>query len=223
MRNLSSEAAAPAGVARFVYRDQNGEAESAARRPGLCEEEIRQREQRARREGRAEAEQSLKAALDQGLQQERLAVAACLREFEQQRERYFLRLEQEVVQLVLGITRKVLNREAQLDPLLLAAGAHLALDQLAAGTAVRMFVPPSQLAQWADLLRREPPLAVEPELRPDGTLEPDGCRLETSTGTTDLSLEAQVQEVERSFSELLQRRTALVRQPARAKTTAAGA
>lgn len=199
-------------VEPFIYRDHELREELApSGPPGIAEEEVREREQRARREARQELERGLGADLERRVALEHEAVLGALGSFEQERAQYFLHLEREVVQLVLGIVRKVLHREAQMDPLLLAAAVRVALDQLAAGTQVDLFVPVSKMAQWEDLLRREPVLNSPPRLRTDPSLEPVGCRLETTTGTTDLTLESQLGEIERGFSELLKRRTALER------------
>ncbi|MGH9466327.1 MAG: FliH/SctL family protein [Terriglobales bacterium] len=225
MKNSSSERGH--GVETFVYRDHRAhplppEGVPAPPPPGIAEEEVRAREARARRQARQEAAQDLTAGWEGRLEQEHAAVMGALQEFAVQREQYFLRLEQEVVQMVLGIARKVLHREAQMDPLLLAASARVALDQLAAGTAVELIVPPSARAHWEEMLDQHPPL-TPPRLRTDATLEPAGCRLETSLGATDLSVETQFKEIETGFADLLQRRTALVRVAAAAAGAAAGA
>ncbi|MGH9474947.1 MAG: FliH/SctL family protein [Terriglobales bacterium] len=208
-----------ATVEPFVYEDREPHEQAAqALTPGIGEEEMCEREQRARREARQELEGGLGADLERRVALEHEAVLTALREFERERVIYFLHLEREVVQLVLGVVRKVLYREAQMDPLLLAAAVRVALDQLAAGTQVDLFVPVSKMVQWEDLLRREPVLSSPPRLRTDPSLEPVGCRLETAGGTTDLTLEAQLSEIERGFVDLLQRRTAL--EPLRAAAAA---
>ncbi|MGH9488405.1 MAG: FliH/SctL family protein [Terriglobales bacterium] len=199
-------------VEPFVYHDRAGAPEDAgpAVLPGISELEMQQREERARREARQETECGLGADLEHRVQLEHEAVLQVLRDFEKQRGDYFLQLERDVVHLVLAIVRKVLHREAQMDPLLLAGAVRVALDQLAAGTEVVLSVPVSKMAQWEQILCQQPVLASPPQLRTDPSLEPVGCRLQTSTGITDLTLEAQLQEIERGFSDLLQRRTALL-------------
>lgn len=204
-------------VEKFVYRDHAEPDEEQRARPkpapqpaGVSEAEVSAREQRARQQARAETEASLAATLERGIAGERETVAKVLAAFAEQRERYFLHLEREVVELALSISRRILHREAQMDPLFLAASVRLALDRLSAGTRVELYVAPSQKPHWEELLVREPMLAPAPTLHADPALEPNGCRLETSTGSTDLGLDAQLQEIERGFADLLSRRTALV-------------
>jgi flagellar assembly protein FliH len=211
MRNSLSDFAPAGAVQPFVYRDGGGlgAVEPEAPAPGISESEVRAREERARREARQETERGLGADLERRVQMEHEAVLAALADFDRQRAGYFQRLEREVVQLVLGISRKVLQREAGMDPLLLAGTVRVALDQLAAGTQVELFVPLSKMALWEEMLRGDHGLTVTPKLRSDPSLEPAGCRLETSTGATDLGLDAQLREIEQGFADLLARRTAL--------------
>jgi len=217
-------------VQTFIYRDYDDpgmdappETEKSPRPMAvttISEEEARQREQAVRmsawaeardqawREAYAEAEAKLRVELEQRLETERRTVAAALNAFLQQRSQYFNQLEREVVHLVLALVRKVLQREANIDPLLLAGTVHVALGPLAAGAAVTLVVPPSLLPQWEALFSRNG--QTPPQMRTDAALEPGGCRLETETGSTDLGLDAQLREIEQGFLDLLQRRTAAI-------------
>jgi len=226
MKSSLSEETPRTQVTPFVYRDCAApveEMELAPAAPGPSEDEAQARAEQARREAWREAEQALAVELERRVRLEREAVLAALREFVGQRETYFQQLEREVVQLVLGIARKVLQREAQLDPLLLAGTVRVALDQLAAGTQVALHVPPSQQAAWESLLRRELGTKLAPELLADAALEPTGCRLETATGASDLSLTAQMSAVEQGFFDLLNRRAQLAAANAANASAAASA
>ena len=57
-------------------------------------------------------------------------------QFTRDRASYFQKVEGEVVQLALGIARKILHREAQLDPLLLAGIVRVALEKIDGATGV---------------------------------------------------------------------------------------
>ncbi len=209
MRNSSSEAVARRHIEPFVYLEPGAPAPAPGLPEGaVSEADALERERRARREARQEMERGLGADLERRVQLERTAVAEALSAFESQRGDYFAQLEREVVQLVLGIARKVLQREAQLDPLLLAGTVRVALEQLAAGAEVELRVPLSKMAQWEALLAGQN-YRCAPKLRSDPALEPAGCRIETATGSTDLGLEAQLREVEQGFLDLLSRRTAV--------------
>lgn len=238
MKNLLSDPAPPrAAVKTFVYRDCNAAGEppepdadnreeasdDSTPNPDLflSQEQVQEQVEAARTEAWAEAqnafweqarklaEQELHSELEQRLDQERAALTAAIHTFERQRQEYFHQLERELVEMVLAIARKVLHREAQIDPLLLAGTVRVALDPLAAGTPIELVVPPSSVERWEELLRRDRPGASAPKVRADATLEPSGCRLETDTGMTELSWEFQLREIEQGFLDLLQRRTAI--------------
>ena len=74
-------------------------------------------------------------------------------QFAAQREGYFQRVESEVVQLALSIARKILHREAQIDPLLLAGIVRVALESLNDGTQVRLRANPAGDSLLARLLQ----------------------------------------------------------------------
>ena len=65
---------------------------------------------------------------------------------------YFQRVEAEAVALAVAIARKILHREAQVDPLLLAGVVRVGLDNVAAGTRVRLRVHPQQVQAWKEFL-----------------------------------------------------------------------
>jgi flagellar assembly protein FliH len=173
---------------------------------GSSEEEVRVKEEQARALGIKEGEARAGAKFDQELGAERAAIATALREFAREREGYFCRVEAEVVKLAVEIARKILHREVQVDPLLLAGVVRVALDKIAAGTSVRLRVHPEHVYAWHDFFANQQNLQPVPELRGDATLGMGHCVLETALGTTDLTLESQLAEVERGFFDLLAQR-----------------
>ena len=117
-------------------------------RPALrpsSEDQIRAREARARKEGRDEGIAQGRAEFEKKLASEKQAVVQAVREFARERATYFQRVEAEVVGLAVAIARKILHREAQVDPLLLAGVVRVGLDNVAAGTRVRLRVHPDQI------------------------------------------------------------------------------
>ena len=72
------------------------------------------------------------------------------RDFASSEPEYFRQVEVEAVRLALSIARKVLHREAQMDPLLLAGVVRVALDQMQAGTRSVLRTSPAQRAIWAE-------------------------------------------------------------------------
>lgn len=212
MKNSLSNGELRQHIEPFIYRDSAApvvEVEAAPLPAGISEAESQARADQARRDAWSDAERTLGAELERRIGVERQAMLNGVREFAGLRQEYFRQLEREVVQLVLGIARKVLQREAQLDPLLLAGTVRVALDQLAAGTTVTLHVAATQMPSWDQLLQRELAGKLAPLLRADPALEPAGCRLETDTGISDFSLEAQLREVEQGFLDLLRRRELL--------------
>jgi flagellar assembly protein FliH len=215
---LSDSASAPAQkVEPFVYRtlvdeppepsDVVAEQAPPPPPPGIPEEEVQRREMAAREQGRREAEMALRTELQQAIQAEREAIAVAVQDFERQKIAYYRGIEQEIVQLSLAIARKILQRECDVDPLLLAGVVRVALDRLDADTTVHLRVPAGSLPQWQGFFDSQRMLTCKPVLVADASLTPGQCRLETELGATDLGIDLQMQEVEQAFASLLARRS----------------
>ena len=227
------EESKPAAVEPYVYRtvlealgeeEQPGAAEgepaaldfnpgqperrepTGSRRGGVTEDEARAREEQARAAGRKEGEAQARARFERELNSTQEAVAKALESFGREREAYFCRVEAEVVKLAIGIARKILHREVQVDPSLLAGVVRVALEKIAAGTSVRLRVHPDHVYAWHDFFANQQELRPTPELVGDATLSTGHCVLETALGTTELTLEAQLAEIERGFFDLLAQR-----------------
>jgi flagellar assembly protein FliH len=174
--------------------------------PPVSEDQIRAREARARKEGRDEGLAQGLADFEKKLAGEKQALVQTIREFARERDTYFQRVEAEAVGLALAIARKILHREAQVDPLLLAGVVRVGLDHVAAGTNVRLRVHPSQVQAWKEFFSQQHDLQSLPELMGDPTLGPGRCLLETELGLADLTLETQLKEIEQGFFDLLAQR-----------------
>jgi flagellar assembly protein FliH len=139
----------------------------------------------------------------------REGISGALSDFVHARETYFHGVEGEVVALALAVVRKILRREAQVDPMLLSGLVRVALEKMAASHTVRMRAHPSQVAAWQEYFaQHHDDLQVVPELSGDTTLEQNCCQLETELGVTDLSLETQLKEIELGLFDLLAQRPA---------------
>ena len=147
-----------------------------------------------------------RADFDKKVASERQTLVQTIRDFAHERETYFHRVEAEVVSLALAIARKILHREAQVDPLLLAGVVRVGLDNVAAGTRARLRVHPDQIQAWREFFSSQPDLKLLPELIGDAALGPGRCMLETELGSTDLTLETQLKEIEQGFFDLLAQR-----------------
>jgi flagellar assembly protein FliH len=159
----------------------------------------------ARKQGIQEGVAQAKGAAAQVIEQERSAVAAAVRDFSQQRREYFRQVESEAVRLALSIARKVLHREAQMDPLLLAGVMRVALDQMQAGTRLVLRTSPGAARSWQEFCAKQLSVTGEQtvEVVPDSSLESHRCILQADVGSTEISLDAQLQEIESGFFDLL--------------------
>lgn len=126
-------------------------------------------------------------------------LAAAIDDFRTHRDDYVAKVEHEVVRLALGIAERILHREAQLDPMLLSGAVRVALGQLAESTEVRLRVPAGQVAMWGEMVRLMPGLPLRPDVRGDEGLREGDAILEASLGSVDLGVQAQLDEIERSF------------------------
>lgn len=196
----------PSGVQPLwtIDPDPSNEAGNAARGP--TEEEIQAREQQAWQKGFEAALAQGRENIEKALAADRAEVVGALKEFAQGRDSYYRRLEGEVVQLVLSITRKVLHREAQVDPMLLTGVVRVALEKIANGTKVKVRVPPVQADSWRAAIRKFAARDLAIEVVADDSLSGPRCVIVTEMGATDVSLDAQLAEIERGFLDLLKDR-----------------
>lgn len=167
---------------------------------------LEQREKQGFERGVQEGEARARKAGEQAVTSVRASITRALEEFKGQRAAYFNRVEPEVVQLALGIARKILHREAQMDPLLLAGMVHVALEKLDQGTRVRLRSHPDEIHFWNTHFSESAARAIAPEIIGDSALKHGECVLETEIGTTQISLETQLKEIEQGFFDLLEQR-----------------
>jgi flagellar biosynthesis/type III secretory pathway protein FliH len=184
----------------------SAEAVFGARQGGIEQNrggEARTREDEARARAREEGKAEAGRAFDEQLVRERASLAAALGQFTRDRAAYFEKIEGEVVRLALSIARKILYREAQVDPLLLAGIVRVALEKIDGATGVRLHVHPRNAPDW----RRFFSTQLEPSDVPDIIEDPaqgiDTCTLETSMGTAVVGLEVQLREIEQGLMDLL--------------------
>lgn len=160
-------------------------------------------EEQVRAQGRKEGQAEARKAFDDQLARERTAVATALAQFTGDRAAYFQKVEGEVVQLALSIARKILHREAQLDPLLLAGIVRVALEKIDGATGVVLRIHPQDAADWRRYLAMHLQPADLPEIVEDPAQPPDRCSLETSMGTAAIGLEVQLKEIEQGLMDLM--------------------
>jgi flagellar assembly protein FliH len=141
-----------------------------------------------------------------GQQRLQVQMLQSLEQFRLERQSYFHNVEGEVVRLALAIAARVLHREADLDPLLLAGAVRVALEKLGDSSRVVMRVPPREVETWKEFFRTGSNLRIQPGVLEDPSLSPGECLLATELGTIELGVRAQLEEIEKGFFDLLDRR-----------------
>lgn len=159
-------------------------------------------------EGKRSGEEHTRRMLEIEICSERSALSEAVKEFERERERYARRAEPEVVRLALAIAKKILQREADADPIVLAGVVRSAMQRLDSSAKVQLRVSPTYSQKWKDCFRKECEAGLE--ITADAKLTEYECRLESEVGTTELSLGGALKEIDERFMELLTQRGAVV-------------
>ena len=160
----------------------------------------------AREQGRREGRQAMEQQVNAEQQRLQAQILQSLEQFRLERQNYFHNVEGEVVRLALAIAARVLHREAHLDPLLLAGAVRVALEKLGDSSHVVMRVPPREVEPWKEFFRDGSNLRIQPGVLEDPSLSPGECLLATELGTIELGVRAQLEEIEKGFFDLLDRR-----------------
>jgi flagellar biosynthesis/type III secretory pathway protein FliH len=225
MMSMSSSAVGSDGLAvpvkPFSYRDMGapvspvkeprppGPGTDAERQqppaPAVSAQEINELLNRARLEAVSETEARLKTEYDARSTAEADKIREAVDLFQVERKDYFTRVESDVVQLALAISSKILHREAQVDPMLVAALVRVAIDKLHDGSNVSVRVSPAEAAKWRAFLAN-PLNGSTIEVVEDAHLTAIDCILETELGSANFSIDAQMKEVEQGFFDLLAQR-----------------
>jgi flagellar assembly protein FliH len=202
-------------VVAFPYSEagsapNQGSSPQGSRRPGggsvdaaSLAASLLEREAQLRELGRQQGMQECRAKFEEQTAAERGMLTKALTDFARERAAYYPKLEEEAVRLVLSIARRVLHREAQVDPLLLMGIVRVALERIEGATGVALVVPPQQADEWRKYLAMRMDPGDLPEIVEDAAMSPRQCALRTSMGTADLSLEAQLKEIEQGLMDLL--------------------
>jgi flagellar assembly protein FliH len=165
--------------------------------------EAAKREAAMREQARREGELRARTDFESQLNQLRTGLRDALAAFGVERRTYYQQVEGEVVRLALSIARKVLHRESQVDPLLLAGMVHVALQQIESGTKTTMRVHPQQVSEFRSYFAHHTEAQDAPEVLEDATVPKECCVLQTSLGTTQIGIDAQLKEIEQGICDLL--------------------
>jgi flagellar assembly protein FliH len=165
--------------------------------------EASNRDSAIREQARHEGETRARSDYESQLSQIRTSLRDALASFAQDRRTYYQQVESEVVRLALSIARKVLHRESQLDPLLLAGMVHVALQKIESGTKTTMRVHPQQVSEFRSYFAHHMGTQDTPEVLEDATVAKECCVLQTTLGTTEIGINAQLKEIEQGLCDLL--------------------
>jgi flagellar assembly protein FliH len=196
----SEQTAAHDGAARSGA--QAAKAKKADDVPRISDAELSRMVLEARAEGLREGEKNAKAALEAETLEGRKKLAQLLGDFKRERDDYYSKVEAELVRLALSIAAKILHREAQVDPMLIAGIVKVAVEKLQQNTKVSIKVRPEEAPKWQQCFSQ----AANVQIVEDGSLAPMDCVLETDAGSAAMSIDAQLKEIEKGFCDLLAQR-----------------
>jgi flagellar assembly protein FliH len=160
----------------------------------------------ARRAGRQDAKDECVEEFEERLKAEQEKIQQVCTNFTKERQRYFVQVEGEVVKLALAIAARVLHREAKIDPTMLTSAVRVALGRMQEDSGVVLRVSTEDEAMWREVAGVGDWAQVQ--LVADERMLAGECVLETNVGKIELGVSAQLEEIEKGFFDLLQRRPA---------------
>jgi len=171
----------------------------------LSAQEVTEAINHARAEAIDETEKRLRHTYEARSAAEAGKILEALKLFQDERKKYFSRVESDVVHLALAIAAKILHHEVQVDPLLVATLVRVAVDKMNDVSSVSVRVAPVNAGKWreyvATLQKGSTYAVVE-----DVGLGIEDCILETDLGSANFGIDAQLKEVEQGFFDLLAHR-----------------
>jgi len=182
-----------------MAEDMSGQSHNV---PVTPEAELAARIARERADAANEVEQRLRKEYEQRLNATRESITTMLAGFEEERSHYYAQVEMEIVQLALSIAAKILHREAQVDPMLLAALVRIAVERMREGSSVTIRVGSGKGESWKRYFAAIPSMS-HVDVTEDPQLTDQDCVLETELGSANFGLDSQLKEVERGFFDLL--------------------
>jgi flagellar assembly protein FliH len=125
-------------------------------------------------------------------------VAQTLEELERLRKAIIKDTERQMVQLALALARRLVHREVSIDPSLVAAMAHVALERLGEATPATIRLNPDDYTTVA-AQRGERWEGAQVTIVPDPAVSRGGCLVESDFGTVDGRIDAQFDEMTRAL------------------------
>jgi flagellar assembly protein FliH len=151
----------------------------------------------AREAGYAEGENAARGELQPVLQR----LAKSLESLSQVRAQLRKQAEQDLVKLTIAIARRVLRRELTVDSDALQGIVVAALERLQIRDVTRVRMHPEHEASIRRHLQKAGVQGLE--ILPDNSLAPGDLVFDTNRGTFEASIESQLREIERGFTDVL--------------------
>lgn len=184
--------------------ERAGEVAELRKQIAQLQAESAMRESQARQSAYSEAEAKLRAELEAPLADAAAALAGRVEELAGLRRKLRREAEEDLVRLAVAIARRVLHRELTTDPGAMLGVVKAALDRIEARELLQVRVHPADANLVAEAIRsRNVPDQVE--VQADSSLERGGLVVETARGALDASIETQLREIERGFTDLMRR------------------
>ena len=204
MRWSRAGAPAAAPAAREARGSAHDDAGHAARRIAELEQQVERRATEARQEGFREGEAAGRTRAAAEAQPALEKLARSIEEIARLRPRLLRESEAELVELAMGIARRILRRELSVDAEALQGLVKGALERLSAREICRIRAHPELEPGIRRCLERESQSGIQ--VVSDATLERGGILVETSRGKLDASLETQLAEIGRGLADRLPER-----------------
>lgn len=191
------------GAAAPVARKHQPETAGVAS-PDL-QQEVEARLQAAYQQGHAAGEAAANQHAAQRMEPAVAALNKMIQELSGMRKRFRAEAEEDTVRLAIAIGRRVLHRELATDPEAILGVVIAAFQKLNARETHRLRISGADAPVIQENRAR---LDLPPglELVPDPSLTPGSVIFETSRGELDASVDTQLAEIERGFTDILRRR-----------------
>lgn len=181
---------------QFVYRAiQSADLPADDHNQG---EELEQLRQMSEQVGWDAGYQQAKAEAELEIAAIRDAVGTALMNFERNIEKFYVEAEAQMVKLSLAIARKVLEREARIDPVLMNIAVQSAIESISSSTTLRLYVHPDGASAWMEVFERQSG-SRDVEIVSDSLLHPGGCRLESEFGHAEIGVESRLSDIHDAF------------------------
>lgn len=211
----ASEHKGVASHVAFNFDDMSKQAEGyleqirvkAARLVTAAQEEAAAIRKKAEAEGRtagqAEVERLTNEQVAAQLQTAIPAVKAAVGELNKARDASLLAWEQRAIHLACAIAGRIVRREISQSPEITLTLVREALSMAVGSPQLRLCMNPNDLQALKDHLeplKQELNRGSQAEIVADPQVTPGGCRIDTSFGTIDQQIEAQLQRIEEELT-----------------------